>query len=77
MRSVFDDIVDERTRQVEKWEDEFDDDYTPEQWITLMGRYADKVRHGVGIQDQRRRFIQIAALAVAAVEALDRKAELE
>lgn len=74
---VLDDVLSERARQRRKWSGVFnDDDYTPEQWLNLMGRYADKVRHAFGIEDQRKRLVQVAALAVAAVEALDRQADI-
>lgn len=75
--SVLEDVLNERDRQVSKWEGKFnDDDYTPLDWHEMIADYNGWARRmaAMGSLDKaRRRYIQIAALAVAAVGALDRK----
>lgn len=77
--SVIDDVKNERVRQFEKWDGVFsDDNYTPGDWYALIKDYNCWARRMgcMGSTDKyRRRLIQIAALAVAAVEALDRDIE--
>jgi hypothetical protein len=76
-RSVLDDVFNERDRQVSKWTGTFnDDDYTPFDWHEMIADYNAWARRMMTMNSPdkaRRRYIQIAALAVAAVEALDRK----
>ena len=75
--SILEEVGKERTRQIEKWTGIFDDDkYTPEDWYAMIADYNAWARRmgAMGSADKsRRRYIQIAALAVAAVEALDRR----
>lgn len=72
------DVSMERERARAKWNGIFDDDhYTPLDWHEMIADYNAWARRtaSMGSMDKaRNRYIQIAALAVAAAEAIDRKA---
>lgn len=67
----------ERTRQDEKWGGaEHDDSHTTAEFVQLIEDYAGWARtmSGMGSHGKaRRRLVQVAALALAAVEVLDRR----
>jgi hypothetical protein len=75
--NVLSDVSSERSRQRDKWDGVFNDDnYTPFDWHEMIADYNGWARRMacMGSDDKARtRYIQIAALAVAAVEALDRR----
>jgi hypothetical protein len=73
---VLADVAGERGYQQARWDQEVNDDnYSVADWGALIDHYIDIAIHeSLDGEDYRERFIQIAALAVAAVEALDRKA---
>lgn len=77
-QSILIDIGNERVRQEQKWDTTtHDDTYIALTWAYHMERYIDRsidAELGGDTVALRKRYIQIAALAVAAVEALDRKA---
>jgi len=67
------DVADERSRQKRLWGREFDDRNTPSDWVAYIAQYAG--RHISAPFDPdlfRRDMLSTAALAVAAIEALDR-----
>lgn len=70
-------VAREREHQIARWSGVYDDDmYTSRDWLDLMGKYASRLYGQEGdltTRDIRLNFIKIAALAVAALEALDRK----
>lgn len=70
------DVMLERARQDAKWGGPaHDDHHSVAEWVQLIEDYAgwSRVMAGMNSQDKaRRRLIQVAALAVAAVEAMDR-----
>lgn len=72
-------VISERRRQDEKWGGpEHDDQHTPNEFVQLIQDYAGWARVMAGMnspEKARRRLIQVAALAVAAVECYDRAAE--
>lgn len=74
---VLGDIVDERGRQDSKWGGpEHDDEHLPGAWCGLIQDYAGwaRVMAGMDSPDKyRRRMVQVAALAVAAIESHDRR----
>lgn len=74
-RKVLDEIAKERQRQREKWGDGHDDvehgGRVEEQWVPLLQDRLDKVAVAAIVQE-RRRLIELAAVAVAAVETIDR-----
>ena len=76
-RKVLDDIDSERERQDDKWGGADKDDATSQEFfIQLIKDYAGWARVMLGMgnsQKYRRRMIQVAALATAAVESFDRK----
>jgi hypothetical protein len=73
--SVLQEVATERERQHGKWDGVFDDrNYTPLDWHEMISDYNGWARRMacMGSFDKaRNRYIQIAALAVAAVEAMD------
>lgn len=75
--NVWDDVAHERKRQNEKWGGPSNDDrWTPFDWHEMIADYNGWARRMMCMNNPekaRNRYIQIAALAVAAVEALDRK----
>jgi hypothetical protein len=88
MKTVYDDVREERQRQDSQWGGpEHDDRHIPADWLSFIQRKwraAENEAFGMAFghtddwrkqatADYRRRLIQIAALAVAAVESLDRK----
>lgn len=74
--NVVAEVAAERERQDGKWGGPSHDDMHPvEYWVQLIQDYAAwaRVMAGMGSRDKaRRRLIQVAALAVAAVEKIDR-----
>jgi len=76
MNKVFDDIRIEREAQDIRWGGEaHDDQHAPEEWLDFIWRQVDRANDLIGTradEEYRKRLIKIAALAVAAVESLDR-----
>ncbi len=74
---VLAEIQAERDRQDSKWGGETHDDaHSFDFWVELLRDYAGwaRVMAGMGsVAKARRRLIQVAAIAVAAVESIDRK----
>lgn len=79
MELVFDDIAEERAYQLAKWGgQEHDDSHSIRDWITYLLAYLGRAGSretdwGRNIPKVRELFIKVAALAVAAVEAIDRR----
>jgi hypothetical protein len=74
---VLADVAAERQRQIMKWTETFNDDHwTPLDWHEMIADYNGWARRMATMgstEKARNRYIQIAALAVAAVEAIDRR----
>lgn len=71
--SVYDEIREERARQDEKWGGpEHDDEHSRDDWTCFIDDKTTDAENTENDADYRRRLIQIAALAVAAIESLDR-----
>ncbi len=77
--SVLEEIANERERQDEKWDGPLNDDpMCPLDWHEMIADYNSWARRMAAMRSPekaRRRYIQVAALAVAAIESLDRKVE--
>lgn len=77
------DINDERVYQDDKWGTEFDDKNTVNDFAIYICRYASNaafVEEAVkasAVAAQRNQLIKVAALAVAAIETIDRNGQLE
>lgn len=70
--TIFDEIKAERERQGERWA-AIDDGHTMNDWVALLVLYAGKAVNWKNTREQQRTFLlQVAALAVAALEAFDR-----
>jgi hypothetical protein len=74
---VLAEVAEERVRQDEKWGGaDHDDAHNLYDWCEFVADRVGRIRPGdvtlEGIQHARRRLVQTAALAVAAVESLDR-----
>jgi hypothetical protein len=66
-------ILTERNRQRDRWGDAHDRGHTGAEWIALLTERIGKVAaaemsHGGGPRDYERRLIQLAAVAMAALE---------
>lgn len=73
---ILEEVAAERTRQTEKWGVEQDDKNNPLDWHEIIADYNGWARRMLcmgSITKGRRRLIQLAAIAVAEVEALDRR----
>lgn len=73
LHQVISDVEDERLRQGDRWGVVNDDRNTLDDWLIYINKYcllADQAEPNSS--SQRRRLIQVAALAVAAVESFDR-----
>ena len=75
--SVYDEIAAERERQDAKWGGpDHDDGHGWHEWIDWMVEHASKAYSPNNDEESyanaRRRYIEVAALAVAAVESMDR-----
>ncbi len=76
-QSILDEVFHERNRQDEKWGGvSTDDEYSYFDWHEMIADYNAWARRMGAMNSPvkaRRRLVQVAALAVAAVEAIDRK----
>ena len=75
-QEILQEVLQERARQIGKWGAAADDNWNPLDWHEMIADYNGWARRMLcqGSPDKgRRRLIQIAALAVAQVEALDRR----
>jgi hypothetical protein len=77
-REIFEEIYDERERQIEKWGNDFDDQNTINDWVAYITSYATRGATAGGWfhPEASDRFCQgmvkVAALAIAAIEACER-----
>jgi hypothetical protein len=78
-RAVLLEVMLERRHQIDDhgWSPDHDDLHGPEDFAWLCARRAVEMSHREAVQatDSRRLFVEIAAIAVAAVEAHDRREE--
>jgi len=78
---IFSELYDERKRQLTKgFTANVDDSNSPYDWYALVHDYNSWARRMGAMcswQRMRRRYVQIAALAIAAIEAIDRQIERE
>lgn len=75
--NILSEVAEERQRQDEKWGGAAHDDFhRPMDWHAIISDYNGWARRMLcmnSLEKARKRFIQIAALAVAAVESIDRR----
>ena len=67
-------VIEERQRQRDQWNQQHDREHTGAEWAALLTIYVGKVaasEFGRGPKEYRRRLIQVAAVAMAAIEAED------
>lgn len=77
MNKVLQDIVAERSAQDVQWGGPTHDDrHAPEEWLEYIEKQLDYANALIGMSEgdpeYRERLVKIAALAVAAIQALDR-----
>jgi hypothetical protein len=72
LQTTITDIENERHYQEEKWGIVNDDNNTLDDWLRYISKYVLKASGGSNHLETRRRLVQVAALAVAAVESCDR-----
>lgn len=71
---VLKEVWDERSYQDDKWGGKsFDNQHSEAEWLNWINEYANGTGRAL-TYDFRKRMIKVAALAVAAVEAMDAKA---
>ena len=77
MTNVYDDIKAERERQDKLWGGAaHDDDHTDTDWASFIGKRSDELLMRSQTDSRTRElFLHIAALAVAAIESMDRTKE--
>lgn len=67
----------EREAQKTKWSSAKDDQWTPGEWAALVSHYATRTvfsdLRGINLEAFRADMVKVGALALAAVEAIDRK----
>lgn len=80
MQKILDEIAAERTYQDNKWGPSVDDTLnTPWMWTTYIANYSTKWMRGAfklgksDVDDFRAKMVKTAAIAVAAVESIDRQ----
>lgn len=77
--SVIEEVQAERERQDEQWGGpDHDDEHSAEKWCDLVYEYLSRAwqtRHLQPSDGYRKRMVQVAALAVAAIESHDREIE--
>jgi NTP pyrophosphatase (non-canonical NTP hydrolase) len=76
-KNIFDDISKERERQFEKWGEQ---NHEPYKWLTVLGEEFGEACKGAlenNFDNYREELVQVAAVAVAAIEAHDRKMEVK
>lgn len=65
-------VADERIRQETQWGSDHDDEHGPDHFDGLIKLWLYKVEQADDSNLKRRRFVEIAALAVSAIEVIDR-----
>jgi len=67
-------VIHERQRQDAKWGGpEHDDTHTPADWVSLMDDRLAYPEQAEGCDEYRKDMVEIAALAIAAIESFDRR----
>ena len=78
-RDALDAVIREREHQEKRWDNNHDAAHSPDEWVVILARYLGKAAaetpayNGEAFQDTERfkkRLTQIAAISVAALEAL-------
>jgi len=70
---ILQEVISERQRQDEQWGGiEHDDKHGPDDWVSFICYQANKISPYNSFTDNRERFVKVAALAVAAIERMDR-----
>lgn len=82
MEIIFNDIKDERERQDKKWGEQ---NHAPIEWCAILGEEVGEVNkaaledhfsHGkMNLKNYREELIQVAAVAIAMIECLDRNTD--
>lgn len=84
IKDILGEVEAERTEQLTKWGNDLDDSTnTPWMWAAYIGQYATKWMRGTfvplptdTVSAFRTCMIKVAALAVAAIESIDRQREI-
>ncbi len=73
LQQVIRDVEDERSHQEERWGVVNDDCNTLDDWLSYVKTFSRRAaRENSNSPAQRKRLVQVAALAVAAIESFDR-----
>jgi hypothetical protein len=77
MRAAINEVIYERNYQVERWGTDHDKKHSPQDWATILtvwiGKAASRTPPYAASDNEefRKRLVQIAAICVAAMEALE------
>jgi len=77
-RTVLDDVIKERDYQRKRWSTEHDVLHSHFEWVSIISTWLGKAASAALGSDTgtfRKRLVQIAAISIAAIEALDRDAQ--
>lgn len=69
---IFKSVLRERQEQDDRWGDTHDDDLFPGEWTYLIHKYSNLAEYAQTDAERRKRLVQVAALAVAAIESHER-----
>lgn len=73
--NIIKDIDDERDRQILRYNQAHDDKYSPGNWLRIIWATATNAvtRDGHDLDTFRKQMVRIAAVAIAAIESVDRR----
>lgn len=73
LKPVYKDIIAERFAQDRQWGGpDHDDGHHPLDWIPIIDKQLSKILFDTDQIQRRSRFVKVAAIAVAAIESIDR-----
>jgi len=76
MNRIFEDIINERKYQENRWGTDFDNKNTLNDWVSYIGFYCARASSmNATKQEQRKALVQVAALTVASLETFDKNGQ--
>jgi len=72
---IFEEIKEERERQLELYSEDHDDSHSHDMWIRIFCRRVTILALPDTIEENREDLVKLAAAAIAAIESIDRKAK--
>lgn len=75
-KEVLEEVLNERKKQDHLWGPEHDDKHSTAEFLNFIQEYSSRCEQESCDEEARKRLIQIAALAIAAVESFDRRPKI-